>query len=468
MDKTNELAQLKKQILDAGLKNSNGKLSARERISCLFDSGSFIETDMFSGRENDAASEGVITGYGTIDSRAVFVYAQDGAADGGFGREQAKKIMKVVEMAKTAGAPIVALIDSVGVKLDDGADALAAMGELYSAYALLSGRILKLTAVFGTCSGGAALISGLSDFSFMTKDSRLMLSSDAICAHEGRAKTDISGARVNSSVNGNVDFVAEDEKEAINQIKMIISLLPGNKFEHAPELVCTDDLNRLLSAAALLTEQPESLIAELVDNGEFFEVAKGYSDSVASGLARINGRTVAVVSGNGELDLAGMKKAARLINFANAFSLPVLTLCNVFGFKASKSEEEGGILKASSELAKAYAVAVVPKVTVITGASCTSAGMTFGSRAVGADFVISWPEAVIGTLSPDMAGVLLYGKDGLTDKEQIKASYKECEANAISAARSGYIDDVVEPETTRQRIAAAFEMLYGKTINARS
>lgn len=461
MNKTKELSELK-SVIYSSEKKKDGALSARERIALLLDSGSFIETDIFSGREEESFCEGVITGYGTVDSRAVFVYAQDGLSTGAFGVEQSKKILKTINMAKASGAPMVALLDSPGIRLDDGMKGLSGLGEIYSEYASLYGEILTVTAVFGTVSGGAAVISGLSDFTIMTKNSRLMLNSDALCAEKGRNKTDVSSAEVNLHINGNADFVVDNENEAIEKIRHLISFLPGNKYEHAPCVECDDDLNRLSQAFDAGKADAYTVIKEIADNGELLPISDGYSSGALGGFIRINGRTVSVISSDGEIDSDSLKKAEKMISFSDMYSIPILMLCNTECFKPSTESERNGSVRNAAAFVRAFSRTKVPKVTLITGYSCTSAGLIFGSRAVGADLVIAWPDAVIGTVSPDMAGVLLYGKDGITDKDTVKERYKD-DASAIKAARIGYIDDVVEPEATRPHIAAAFEMLYGKT-----
>lgn len=465
MDKLQELINRKNEITNFTVNSDSGSMTARERINLLFDSGSFIETDMFSGRSEENIEEGVITGYGTVDSRAVFVYAQDISKDGGaFGAEQAKKIKKVLDMAKNSGSPCVALLDSSGVKLDDGIEALAAMGEIYARYAEASGSILTISAVFGKCAGGAAIVPELSDFVIMTEKSRLMLNGAAVCSSEGHkvSEEDMASAEVNAKLNGNADFIAQDDRAAVLKIRELITILPGNSIEHVPETVCNDDLNRLsgsLGAEGLTTED---VIKEIADNGEVLLTSRVNSESVITGFIKINGRTVSVAANSGELDLAACRKISKIIKFSDAFNIPVLTLCNTYGFKASADEEKAGLLKSVSKLAMAYADATIPMVTVITGGACTSAGVVLGSRAVGADFVLAWPNAVIGAVSPDMAGVLFYGKNGLTDKDSIKEDYINNQADALSAAKTGFIDDVIEPDSTRPRVAAAFEMLYGK------
>ena len=468
MDKLQELINRKNAVMTSGSEPENGKLSARGRIAHLFDEGSFIETDMFSGREGDAAAEGVITGYGTVDSRLVFVYAQDGMADGGaFGCEQAKKITKIMDMALKTGAPIVSLLDSCGTKLSDGVAALGAMGEVFSRSVKASGSILQISAIFGTCAGGAAFTPAMADFLIMTEDSAMMINGPATCAKDGEILTaeDMCSAKVNATISGNAHFVAATDAEAVAKIRELITLLPGNAEEMAPETECADDLNRISGQLGSIGMPMVEIIRQVADNCEFTEVSALYAENVLTGFIRINGRTVAVVANNGELDSSASEKAADFIRFADSFNLPVLTFCDTDGYKASKEEEKNGLAKYAAKLLYAYSEATVPKVTVICSKACTASSVAMGSRAAGADFVVAWPNAVIGALSSDMASVLLYEEDlkaGMS-RDQVKAKYEDEAANAFEAAKTGFIDDVIEPDSTRPRIAAALEMLYTKS-----
>ena len=467
MDKLQDLISRRNAVMNDCKKPENGGLSARERIARLFDEGSFIETDIFSGKSGDAA-EGVITGYGTVDSSLVFAYAQDGA----FGCGQAKKICKIMDMALKTGAPLVSLLDSCGTKLEDGIDVLGSMGDVFSRCAKASGSILQISAIFGTCAGGASFIPSMADFVIMTKDSQLMVNGPATCAKEGEIlnAAEICSAEVNAKISGNAHFAVENEEEAIDKIKALISLLPSNAEEYAPEVECTDDLNRLSEQLGSIGMPVKEVIRQIADNCEFFEVSEAFAENVVTGFIRINGRCVSVIANDGELDAAASRKAADFIAFADNFNIPVLTLCDTDGYKASKAEETSGLSKYAAKLLYAYASATVPKVTVICSKSCTSAGIAMGSRAAGADFVLAWPNAVIGTLSSDMASVLLYEeelKNGLS-RDAVKEKYENEYATALKAAETGYIDDVIEPDSTRPRIAAACEMLFSKSEEAPS
>lgn len=448
MNRINELIEKRNAVLSQNLKK-DGHLSSRERINLLFDEGSFIETDMFSGRGN---SEGVITGYGTVDGRAVFTYAQDGSAEGAFSKEQAKKIIKIMRMAQDVAAPLVALTDSYGVKLSDGTDALSALGMMYYELAALSDDVLTICAVFGRAAGGMAISAALSDFVVMTKDAHLMLNGDEICRKPGRDLPDHSSAKVNSSLNGNTDFVADNDEGAIAKIRELITLLPGASRERSPETKVTDDLNRASEAMLNETITSEEIIKEIADNNYIFSIAEDYSEAAKAYFIKINGRTVTALGTEGELDIRAMDKLTKLIHLSDKLNIPVLTICKTTGFKASEIEEKGALLKNAANLSKAYSKAKVPKVTLVADAF-TSAGVITGSRVVGADFVLALPTASIGALTPSMASLIMPD-----DKDEYLAE----KSSAFGAASTGYIDDVIEPETVRPRVAAAFEMLFGK------
>ncbi len=466
MDKLHDLINRRNAVMQGCKKPENGNLSARERIARLFDEGSFIETDIFSGR-TETAAEGVITGYGTVDSSLVFVYAQDGNAEGGgFGCEQAKKICKIIDMALKTGAPIVSLLDSCGTRLDDGINALASMGEVYGRSAKASGSVLQISALFGTCAGGASFVPAMSDFVIMTEKSMMMVNGPATCSEDGKIVTaeDMCSAEINAKISGNAHFVTKNDEEAIDKVKELLMLLPSNAEEYAPEVECTDDLNRLSEQLGSIGMPVKEIIKQIADNCEFTEVSELFAENMVTGFIRINGRTVSVVANNGELDSAASKKAADFIAFSDSFNLPILTLCDTDGYKASKEEEANGLTKYAAKLLYAYASATVPKITVICSKACTSASVVMGSRAAGADFVVAWPNAVIGALSTDMASVLLYTeelKNGLS-REDVKVKYEDEYATALKAAETGFIDDVIEADSTRPRVAAALEMLYTK------
>ncbi len=467
MDKLQELLNRKNAIVSKADETENGSMSARDRINLLFDEGSFIETDTFSGRKDSLAQEGVITGYGTVDSRLVFVYAQDGNKEGGvFGVAQAKKISKIMDMALKTGAPLVSMLDSKGLRFEEGLDSLAALGELSCKAAKASGSILQISAIFGVCAGGASFAPLMSDFLIMTKKSALMINGASVCGEDGKviSALDMAGGEINAKISGNAHILTENESEAVLKIKELISLLPGNAEELSPESDCQDDLNRVSESLQAKGVLVADVIKQVADNLEFFEISPLFAENILTGFIRINGRTVAVVANSGELDSNGAEKAAKFINFADSFNIPVLTFSDTEGYKASFEEEKNGLSASISKLVYAYSNATVPKVTVICSKACTSAGIAMGSRALGADFVIAWPDATVGVLSPDMATVLLYEdkiKGGMT-KDEAKADYSDNAASAFAAAEIGFIDDVINPSETRPLVAAAFEMLYEK------
>lgn len=476
MDKLQEFISRRNELINgSGGKKEGGTLSARERINLLFDEGSFIETDLFSGMDENYPTEGVITGYGTVDSRLVFAYSQDSSISGGsFTKGQADKICKTIDNAIKTGAPCVALLDSKGTKLDEGISALAAMGEVYKRNIKASGSILQISAIFGTCAGGATYAPSMADFVFMTEKSHMMLNGAALCSGEGNIVTEdeIGSAEVNASESGTVHFVAKDDADCMAQIRNLIMLLPSNSEEYAPETACSDDLNRLSDSLSFKNIDAKSIINQVVDGGIFTEVSALYAKNIVTGFAKINGRTVAIVANNGELDIKATEKASDFIKYADSFNIPVLTFCDTEGYKASACQEKHGLSKYAAKLAYAYGAASVPKVTVICGYACGNAAIAMGSLAVGADFVLAWADSVIGALSPKMASVLLYNDtikasaNPKEEREKVMEYYADNVATAIEAAKAGFVDDVIEPDSTRPRVAAALEMLYGKRDNA--
>ncbi|MDP4133537.1 MAG: acyl-CoA carboxylase subunit beta [Bacillota bacterium] len=472
MDKLKELKNRRDEIISGGASVSGGKLSARERISLLFDNGSFIETDMFSGRDELAPGQGVITGYGTVDQRLVYVYAQDSSVKGGaFGAEQAKKICKIADLAIKTGAPLVGLFDSFGIKVQEGLMALSALGELYQRNIKASGVILQISAIMGPCDGGTAYSPAMSDFVFMTENaSHMLINGPSVCSKEGKAYTieELGGAKVHAQQSGTAHFLASDDADCISKIRKLLTFLPSNNAQCSPEYALGDDLNRLSDLLNQEGIEKSALIKEIADNQEFLEVFENYAKNIITGFVRINGRTVSVVANNGSLDMNAANKAARFIRFADSFNIPIVTFTNVEGFVPDASQEQNGLIRNVSKLVYAYGEATVPKVTVITGKAYGSAAIAMGSRACGADYVLSWPETSIGAMSGDMAAILLYGealndaKDPVSKRAELKEQYEQEVSSAFEAAKIGFIDDIIEPETTRPKIAAALEMLYDK------
>lgn len=458
---------------------------ASQRITALLDDNSFVEigakvtaraTD-FNLKQTETPSDGVITGYGLIDGNLVYVYSQDASVLGGsIGEMHAKKIVNLYNLAMKTGAPVIGLIDSAGFRLQEAADALNAFGEIYLKQSLASGVIPQITAVFGSCGGGLALIPALTDFTFMEGSrAKLFVNSPNALAGNHTGKCDTSAAAFQSEEAGIVDVVG-DEEQILSGIRELICMLPSNNEDNDAYEECTDDLNRAseeLSACAGDTGVALSLIA---DDQRFFEVKASWAKDMVTGFMRLNGMTVGAVANRSEvldeegkvaetfdaaLSVRGCEKAADFVNFCDAFGIPVLSLTNATGFAATKCSEKR-IAKAAAKLTYAFASATVPKVNVVVGKAYGSAYNVMNSKATGADITYAWPDAKIGTMDAKLAAKIIC--DG-QDSAAIDACAKEYEAgqtSAESAARRGYVDQIIEAADTRKYVIGAFEMLFTK------
>ena len=458
---------------------------ASQRIAALLDDNSFVEigakvtaraTD-FNLKQTETPSDGVITGYGLIDGNLVYVYSQDASVLGGsIGEMHAKKIVNLYNLAMKTGAPVIGLIDSAGFRLQEAADALNAFGEIYLKQSLASGVIPQITAVFGSCGGGLALIPTLTDFTFMEgSKAKLFVNSPNALAGNYAGKCDTSAAAFQSEEAGIVDVVG-DEAQILSGIRELVCMLPANNEDNDAYEECTDDLNRVneeLSACVGDTFVALSLIA---DDQRFFEVKGSWAKDMVTGFLRLNGMTVGAVANRSEvldeegkvaekfdaaLSVRGCEKAADFVNFCDAFGIPVLSLTNVTGFAATKCSEKR-IAKAAAKLTYAFANATVPKVSVVIGKAYGSAYNVMNSKAVGADITYAWPDAKIGTMDAKLAAKIIC--DG-QDSAAIDACAKEYETGQTSvesAARRGYVDQIIEAAETRKYVIGAFEMLFTK------
>ena len=458
--------------------------SASRRIAALLDEGSFVEiggavtarsTD-FNLQAKDTPSDGVITGYGVIDGNLVYVYSQDATVlKGAIGEMHAKKIANIYDMAMKMGAPVIGLVDCAGLRLQEATDALEAFGGLYFKQAMASGVIPQITAVFGMCGGGLAVVPGMTDFTFMEeKSAKLFVNSPNALAGNEISRCDTSTAEYQSKTAGLVDGIGTEE-EILTQIRSLICMIPANNEDDLSYEECMDDLNRVCADLENAYEDTGIALAEISDNNVFFETKKEYAKEMATGFIRLNGMTIGAVAnrskvydaeGNAEsfdtvLTVDGCKKATDFINFCDAFSIPVLTLTNVTGFEATK-ESEKDMAKSVAKLTYAFANATVPKVNVIVGQAYGSAYVTMNSKSLGADMVYAWPNAEIGMMDSALAAKIMYADaDAETLKEKATA-YKELQSSPMSAARRGYVDAIIEPADTRKYLIGAFEMLFTK------
>lgn len=456
----------------------------RERIEALLDENSFIEigarvtarsTD-FDLAKTDTPSDGVVTGYGVIDGGLVYVYAQDAAVLGGsIGEMHAKKIARIYDLAMKTGAPVIALIDSAGMRLQEGVDALSAFGEIYRRQTDASGVVPQITAIFGNCGGGLAVLSSLSDFTLMeAKKAKLFLNSPNALDGNYTEKCDTASAQFQSEEAGTVDFAGE-EAEVLSEIRHLVTLLPSNNEADDAVSECTDDLNRSCEGLDGAAADPAMLFTMISDGGEFFETRRDYAKEMVTGLIRLNGATVGAVGNrtalfdeNGKekekfeavLTARGAEKAADFVKFCDAFDIPVVTLSNLTGFKSCKCNEKR-LPRALAQLTAAFAGATVPKVSVVSGKAYGSAAVIMNSQALGADLVIAWPDAEIGTMDAKAAAKILCA-DNADGQAACAQAYAEKQTSVRGAAARGLVDEIIEPADTRKYIIGALEMLYTK------
>lgn len=464
--------------------------SARTRIEAILDDSSFVEigagikaraTD-FNIQEKAAPSDGVITGYGTINENLVYVYSQDAAVlNGSIGEMHAKKIVGLYDLALKMGAPVIGLIDCAGLRLQEATDALNGFGEIYNKMTLASGVIPQITAVYGKCGGGLAILASLSDFTFIEeKEGKLFVNSPNALDGNNDSKLDTAAAAFQMEA-GVADF-AGDEEAIANGIRQLVSILPANNEDDGNFTDSQDDLNR--ATTDITAEIADAALAaeDIADDGLFVEVKSQYAKEMVTGFIKLGGSTVGVVANRTAvfdeegkeaekfepvLTTAGAYKAADFVNFCDSFEIPVLTLTNVKGFKATVHSERT-IAKAVAKLTYAFANATVPKVNVITGEAYGSAYVAMNSKSVGADLTYAWPTASIGTMAAEQAVKIIYA-DEIASAEDVNAKiaekaaeYAALQSGVESAAARGYVDTIINPEETRQYVAAAFEMLFSK------
>jgi len=458
---------------------------ASQRIGALLDENSFVEigaqitaraTD-FNLKQTETPSDGVVTGYGVINGNLVYVYSQDASVLGGsIGEMHAKKIANLYDLAMKTGAPVIGLIDSAGLRLQEATDALNGFGEIYFKQAMASGVIPQITAIFGACGGGLAVIPGMADFTFM-ESSKAKLFVNAPNALEGNeiSRCDSSSAKFQSEETGLVDGVG-DEATILGQIRELVSMIPANCEVDDSFVECEDDLNRVCAELANCVGDTSIAISQIADDNVFFETKAAYAKDMVTGFIKLNGATVGVVANRTEvydeegnvaekfdavLSACGCEKAASFVNFCDAFEIPVLTLTNVTGFKATKCAEKR-MAKAVAKLTYAFANATVPKVNVIIGKAFGSAYTAMNSKAIGADMTFAWSSAQIGMMDAKLAAKIICDGQGSDAIDACAKEYAELQNNVISAAKRGYVDTIIDAADTRKYVIGAFEMLYTK------
>ena len=464
--------------------NMTAQLSARERIISLLDDNSFVEvgalvtrrsTD-FNLQQKEIPADGVITGYGVIDSNLVYVYCQDRTAlNGTIGEMHAKKIARIYDLALKVGAPVVGIIDGAGLRLQEATDALNGFGEIYLKQTLASGVIPQITAVLGTCGGGSAILTSLSDFTFMTrKDAKLFVNSPNAIEGNYTTKCDTATADFQAKA-GTVDFVYESDTAVLAKIRELITILPSNNEDDASYDECNDDLNRLLPNFTSKTGDTALALQDISDDNYFYEVKAEYAKEMVTGFIRLNGMTIGAVANrteildsqgkvaekfDGSLTTAGCYKAEKFVEICDAYNIPILTLTNVTGYKATMSEESSiGI--ATAKLTYAFANSTVPKVTVIIGKAYGSAYITMNSKHIGADLVFAIEGAEIGMMDAKSAAQIMYVGDSAVINEKA-AEYATLQSSAEAAAKRGYVDSIIEAPSIRKQLIYAYEMLFTK------
>lgn len=470
--------------------SNTAETSASKRINTLLDDGSFVEIGAYvTARSTDfnlqskkTPKDGVLTGYGTINGSLVFVYSQDAAALGGsIGEMHAKKIVKTYDMALKMGAPVIGLVDCAGLRLEEATDALNGFGEIYLSQTKASGVIPQITAIFGTCGGGMALLPALTDFTFMEeKKAKLFVNSpNALDGNRVEAE-DTASAKYQSEEVGAVDGIGSED-EILTKIRDLVSVLPANNEDDMSYSECEDDLNRVCADLENCVGDTSIALSMISDDNFFFETKENTAKEMVTGFIRLNGQTVGAVANRTEivgedgetaekfdavLTTAGAYKAAEFVEFCDAFEIPVLTLVNAKGFKATVAEEKK-IAKAAAKLTYAFANATVPKVTIVIGEAFGSAYVAMNSKSIGADMVYAWPTASIGMMDAAAAAKIMYADEiakgnGAAVVSEKAAEYAKLQSSAEAAAQRGYVDDIIEAEDTRKRAIAAFEMLFTK------
>ncbi|MEG0269060.1 MAG: carboxyl transferase domain-containing protein [Clostridia bacterium] len=445
-----------------------GKLTARERIEKLADAGSFVE--LFALVSQDEEGAGVITGYATIEERPVYLFAQDYTIHGGaMGKAQAAKILKLLDLAQKTGAPVLALLDSAGVRIDEGAAAMSAYSEIYQKLARMSGVCPIVALVLGPCIGGAALLTQLADVAIIAeKVGQLMVFGPQVMAAMNGMDVKpeaLGGAKVACEM-GACALSAKTEEEALLAAKKLLAMLPSSNLEDC-EIIDSDDMSRLLPA--IDPSDVDSLLAALADNGSVMELYPAYEQGIRVMLSRMGGRVVGFVAAAGKLTAGAMQKAARFVRFMDCFGIPVVSLLNTCGVEVNSIAQQGWLFKAQSQLLYAYAEATVPKLAVVTGDAIGQAYVAMGGKA-NADVTYAWPSAIISAITPEAAVAVLYGNEVKADKELSVADarakyadqYVQNVAGAVNAAKQGMVDDIIEPAKTRAMLISALEMLAAK------
>ena len=472
--------------------HEKGKLLARERIEILLDEGSFHELDLLArhraqaaGLEEHPYTDGVITGWGTIDGRKIFVFSQDFTVFGGaLGEVFAEKIHKLMDLALKVGAPLIGLNDGAGARIQEGVVSLASYGGIFHRNVQASGVIPQISVVLGPCAGGAVYSPAMTDFIFMVRETSHMFITgpDVVKTVTGEDVTleELGGAMSHASKSGVATFVSADEKACLEDVRYLLGFLPQNNMAEAPSIVPSDDpmrqcdsLRTILPTSANQPYDMKKVIAEVVDDGEFFEYFPHWAKSIVCGFSRLDGKTVGIVGNQpmvlaGVLDIESSEKAARFVRTCDAFNIPLVTFVDVPGFLPGVDQEYGGIIRHGAKLLYAYCEATVPRIQVITRKAYGGAYVVMNSKSIGADLAYAWPTAELAVMGPQGAVEIVYRRElqqaanPAERRKELVAEYGAKYANPYAAAERGYIDDVIDPAETRSKLIAGLKMLQSK------
>ena len=491
-----ELEERRQQALEPASESSvrrqhdRGKMLARERIEYFLDDGSFHELDLLARHRNPDIVErpftdGVITGWGAVDGRKVFIFSQDFTLFGGaLGEVFAEKIHKLMDLALKVGAPVIGINDGAGARIQEGVVSLDSYGQIFHRNVLASGVIPQISVIMGPCAGGAVYSPAMTDFVFMVEDTSYMFITgpDVVKAVTGEDVTqqELGGALTHGSKSGVCQFTAPDDKACLDDVRYLLSFLPPNNLEEPPAFASGDDPHRrceelydLIPASSNMPYDMKSVVTAIVDDGDLFEYAARWAPNIVCGFARMDGHPVGIVGNQpmhlaGVLDIESAEKAARFVRTCDAFNVPLLTFVDVPGFLPGTDQEYGGIIRHGAKLLYAYCESTVPRIQIVTRKAYGGAYVVMNSKSIGADLAYAWPSAELAVMGPQAAVEVLYRKeiaanaDPASRKVELVEEYTERFANPYEAAERGYVDDVIDPADTRAVVIAGFELLRSK------
>lgn len=468
-----------------------GKMTTRERIERLLDPDSFVEVDTFvqgpasefSKEDDEQLGEGVVTGYGTINGRLVYLFSQDFTVYGGaLGEKHAQKICKVMDMAMKVGAPFIGLNDSGGARIQEGVAALSAYGEIFYRNTVASGVIPQISAIMGPCAGGAVYSPAITDFIFMVANtSQMFITGPQVIktvTGEDVSTEELGGAMTHNQTSGVANFISQDEEECLQMIRNLMEFIPSNNISDADRIktrepVFARDITRIIPDSPNKQYDVRDVIHAVVDNSELFEVHRYFAENIVTGFARIDGRSVGIIANQprvlaGCLDINASDKLSRFVRFCDAFNIPLITFVDVPGFLPGTGQEYGGIIRHGAKILYAYSEATVPKISIILRKAYGGAYVAMCSRSIGADVALAWPTAEIAVMGPDGAANIIFREDieNAGNPEEIRqqkiAEYREKFANPYIASAKGMVDDVIDPRNTRTRLIRSLDVLINK------